>query len=506
MLSSRKCLILMLCVIIASMSCSFAFQQAWQSKTGQPSRISGDGYNIYLSTSDKFVQLSPSGTMSFMQQYSINNNGRAFKIDKSIFLAASNDVIALNKDGSVKWISQHPLGSGQTPKYLFVCGNRLLVSNDNLVTILDVADGVRGIGVYEANTTCEPHISNGYYYTGTPNGVQSYKSFMVPDLKGNVTVTPYYLDVNVVNQGLSDVNKTMVKFLVKKTDGSLRVIHYNAGTIAAGSSKNFKLTGGYSKGYLILDPYNTVYELNEKNNQYYFPQPAGNNTTNPQQPPITQPDIWLTGWTWKAPFTLNYTGTSDLYNYTVQNITVNYDSSKMRSDFGDVRFTLADNKTVLNYTMTSKTDSSKAVFDVKVPVIKNQSSTNLTMFTGNPNALNTSSFDGTYLLYDHFDGATLNSTKWELNGGSYTIQNSVLNVTSTNWEGLFSKQLFNDSVYVECRYYHPDNNCRIGLSKNKPFGSHITMFTNYGTERVWMIHEASGGTHSMKYFPKTAQS
>jgi hypothetical protein len=423
MLSRRKCVLLLLCVIIASMSCNFAFQQAWQSKTGQPSWISGDGYNIYLSTYDKFVQLSPAGATGFMQQYSINNGGKAFKIDKSIFLATSNDVVALNKDGSVKWISQHPLGSGQTPKYLFICGNRLLVSNDNLVTILDVADGVRGIGVYQANTTCEPYISNGYYYTGTSRGVQSYKSFMIPDLKGNVTVTPYCLDVNIINQGLSDVNSTMVKFLVKKNDGSLRIIHYNAGTLPAGSSKNFKLTGEYSRGYLILDPYNSVYELNEKNNQYYFPQAPNNGTNSTNgttQPPVTDPTVWLNGWTWKVPWTISYNGTQDLQDYTLQDITVNYDSSKMRSDFGDVRFTLSDNKTILNYTMVNKTDSVKAVFDVKVPVIKNQSSMSLTMFTGNSGASTTSNPNSTYELYDDMSdvsGWTQLSGTWYNEGG-----------------------------------------------------------------------------------------
>jgi len=254
------------------MGVTAAWQQAWTSDTGQPSYMTGDGQNIIVTTTSSVKEINPNGNQIWSADATVNNAGKALKAGKYIFVGDGNNAKALNKtDGTTKWTVSDPLGSGQNPKYMFVKGSYVIVSNEAKAVVLDRETGQNVTEIADTPTNCEPNVFGGYYLAGTSTGVQAYKAFMLPDLRvksidkqSNSTVA------TLENIGLSDASNILVKFVVKKTDGTYRTIHLNAGTIAAGNTKNVTITGEFSKGYAIVDPYYKIGELSETNNQRYF--------------------------------------------------------------------------------------------------------------------------------------------------------------------------------------------------------------------------------------------
>ena len=119
-----------LCVLIATMSCRFAFQQAWTSNTGQPQKITGDGQNILVKTSSAIKEIDPTCAQVWSQDIAVSGNGSAVKAGKYVFIITANDAKALNKaDGSAKWTKTDILDAAQPVKYVFVKGSCVIFSN-----------------------------------------------------------------------------------------------------------------------------------------------------------------------------------------------------------------------------------------------------------------------------------------------------------------------------------------------------------------------------------------
>jgi len=122
------------------------------------------------------------------------------------------------------------------------------------------------------------------------------------------------------------------------------------------------------------------------------------------------------------------------------------------------------------------------------------------MFSGNASAVSLSNPNSTYLFYDNFDGTQLNTTKWELIYGSYTIQDSILVLTSNVFRGISSKNTFNAPIYIESRYKHPSNYGRIGISPDKYLASNgISMFTTLPSVNVVLISSSNGVSSQIDY-------
>lgn len=272
LLKPRGLTILFVCALIASMGGAFAFQQAWTSNTGQPQKMTGDGQNILVTTASSIKEIDPTGASVWSQDIAVANNGSAVKAGKYVFIGTANNAEALNKaDGSVKWTKTDVLGASQPVKYVFVKGNSVIFSNDAKAIVCDRDTGNNLTEIQDAPTTCEPNVFGGYYLAGTASGVTAYKGFMSPDLRvKSITKASDKTTAKIENIGLSDANKVLVKFVVRKTDGTYRTIHINAGTIGAGQSKDVVINGAFSRGYTIVDPYYAISELNEGNNQRYF--------------------------------------------------------------------------------------------------------------------------------------------------------------------------------------------------------------------------------------------
>ena len=507
-------IILILCLIAASIMTVNAFQESWNSGNGEIKSISSDGINIFAATSESLKCLNPDGTQKWSKSYTINDDGKAIKAGQYIYIGTDDDLRTLNKDGSQRWINYETLGIGQTIKYIFAKQGYIIASNDNKAIVLDRETGKNTTQITEVNTLCKPYLTEGLYLTGTSTGIQAYKSIMLPDLyikktkleSGKVTAT-------IENKGLNTAKNVVVKFFYKKSDGSLKTIHRNLGDIQEGQSREAPLYGNITAGYATVDPYFTIKELNENNNQYYFTYNNPGNNTEPgndgNETNSTNDEIfWLEGFNNKAESFINYTGTEDLTNYTITNVLVNFQTGKMKNNFDDIRFTW--NNQTLNYTLKNKIDGDKAYFDIKVPLIKGNSITNITMFSGNTNAVSLSNPDKTYLLYDHFEGTELNSSKWEITAGTPTISNSILTLASTGSKGLCSKNTFNAPIYLESKSRMEGVYSQIGIGPDKDLSSKLiaiygtvpssnaVLYASNGSGYNMIGYNSTGGTESIR--------
>ena len=106
---------------------------------------------------------------------------------------------------------------------------------------------------------------------------------------------------------------------------------------------------------------------------------------------------WLSGWSYRKKITIQENAGQDLTDYQIK-IVVHYgfgtDSDgdiylggKCKSDFGDVRFTKDDGKTLLSYWMEEKVDEDYAIFWVKIPSIPANGTTDIYIYYGNPDAV-----------------------------------------------------------------------------------------------------------------------
>lgn len=120
------------------------------------------------------------------------------------------------------------------------------------------------------------------------------------------------------------------------------------------------------------------------------------------------------------------------------NITVSHVADKMRSDYGDIRFTLED-LTELSYHLVSYTESDEALFVVKIPTIPTTGVT-IRCYYGNSGATTTSDPENTYDVYDGFDDGSLDTDKWTWirestgNWDEGTTQSGKLNIKTLKLE------------------------------------------------------------------------
>lgn len=273
MLIKRQSLLIAFIVcLVASMGAASAWNSAWNSGTGQPKAVTSDGVNMYSANADAIKAITPTGSQIWSVSDVVANNGSAMKVGKYVFEGTGENVKALNKaDGTTKWTATSPLGAGQTAKYILVKGAYVIVANDNYVVILDRETGAVSTAVTSAPTTSEPMLFGGMYIAGTSTGVQAYNAILLPDLRvKNIVKSSDKVTATIENTGLNTATGTLVKYVVRKTDGTYRTIHLNAGTINAGATKDVVINGAFSKGYVIVDPYYKISELNEGNNQRYF--------------------------------------------------------------------------------------------------------------------------------------------------------------------------------------------------------------------------------------------
>jgi hypothetical protein len=145
---------------------------------------------------------------------------------------------------------------------------------------------------------------------------------------------------------------------------------------------------------------------------------------------------WLDyAWFYRMPVTIDNTpNTAALTDYTVQiNASVQnlISAGKMKSDRSDVRFTDTDGTTPLAHWINAD-----GIFWVKVPNIPAGTTKSIFMYYGNPMASNASNGAAAFFFFDNFDNGTIDTTKWEIVNGTWTIvQDGGSNVLKGAGEG-----------------------------------------------------------------------
>lgn len=130
------------------------------------------------------------------------------------------------------------------------------------------------------------------------------------------------------------------------------------------------------------------------------------------------------GWFKKKPITINTT--TNATNYQI-NLNVTYDSY-IKTDFSDVRFLNEEETTVLDYYLANKVNSTWAMFIVEVDSIDYLNGTQIWMYYNNSGASSTSNGNNTFLFFDDFSSASLDTLKWTTSGG--TVSGGKLNLSA----------------------------------------------------------------------------
>lgn len=150
---------------------------------------------------------------------------------------------------------------------------------------------------------------------------------------------------------------------------------------------------------------------------------------------------WLSGWNYRQKVHINGSSSGDLTNYQVNLSVYNisgissgsavYIGDKAYDDiyFNDLRVTTSDGTTLCDiWNETSRSNG----WDIwaEIPAIDDTLGTDIYVYYGNSGA--SAVWDGmaTFpLLFDHFDGISLNTSKWSNILGFASVSNSILNVS-----------------------------------------------------------------------------
>lgn len=206
---------------------------------------------------------------------------------------------------------------------------------------------------------------------------------------------------------------------------------------------------------VIVDPGKSIPELNENNNYAN----------------ITVGVAGLPGWGFSKKLSIKGTTAGTQTNYPLK-LTIRkgfgtdapgtvYLGSNVRDDFRDIRFTKSDGVTLLDYWVESYTPGGSAEVWVEVDSIpESPRMADVYLYYGNPSAMSASNGDGTFLLFDNFEGNSLNTSKWNvvsrMGGGSITISNSKITIAAdmNGGYGIASKTAVSGSLSLEAKGYY----------------------------------------------------
>jgi len=162
--------------------------------------------------------------------------------------------------------------------------------------------------------------------------------------------------------------------------------------------------------------------------------------------------VWLTGWNKRKSKIVNGTSAGNQTNYQMK-LTINfgpgtdtentiYLGENVRTDFGDLRFTLSDGTTLLNYWIESFSPGLNAIVWINIPSIPSSpGNTTIYIYYNNPSSVSTSNASNTFLFFDDFDrpnGPPGNG--WVIESGNWSINDGVLQVNDTGGSGQFIRR------------------------------------------------------------------
>jgi PKD repeat protein len=219
---------------------------------------------------------------------------------------------------------------------------------------------------------------------------------------------------------------------------------------------------------------------------------------------VTPPPPFMNGWQYRKLHMVSGSSSGDLTDYQVRFIVWNttgtdngenvYVGPSVKPDYSDIRVTGFDN--TLYPIWIQQVNTSAAVVWVKIPSIPS-TGTQVYLYYGNGGAQPVSSGDATFALFDHFEGTTINTTKWT-SVNSPTISNSAITLNGagklikstsqfgTNYAVSFYGTLYRDSWHI------------VGLGNSNSLGnpSSISLVGSYPNAGTYNARNLISGADS----------
>ena len=142
----------------------------------------------------------------------------------------------------------------------------------------------------------------------------------------------------------------------------------------------------------------------------------------------------LPAWSYRAPITVSNTASptalSDFQVKVTLNTAALIAAGKLQASGNDLRFVDAS-CTQLSYWIESGLNTATTVVWVKVPIIPGSNTTTITLYYGNATAPAASSGENTFVLFDNFDGTSLNTAKWNAYGTAPVVSGGTIQFASS---------------------------------------------------------------------------
>lgn len=216
---------------------------------------------------------------------------------------------------------------------------------------------------------------------------------------------------------------------------------------------------------------------------------------------------WNTSWQYKTPVSLSVSGGS---TETYHQVLIDLNSTNVGSNWNWTNECINGNSTrarFLDRTETTEidfwvkncsvTDTNMWVW-VEIPDSITTTAQNLTyLYYGNPDATGETNGDETFLLYDHFDGDDINTSKWNNHTfHGYKVSGSVLNLTVSD-NVIESISTFGNKTALDYRGYHDssyynfvgyfDWDNQVEYMTNFRISTNLTYRTNIDTDETTPI-------------------
>jgi hypothetical protein len=136
-------------------------------------------------------------------------------------------------------------------------------------------------------------------------------------------------------------------------------------------------------------------------------------------------------WNYRKAITVSNSGSSltDYQTLIIMDTAGLVTVGKMKSDCGDIRFTDTDGSTTINYWIESGCNTASTKIWVKIPSIVSGNNT-IYLYYDNSGASSTSNGPNTFVLFDNFDGTSLDANIWNNVGGTLSVSDGYCTLTT----------------------------------------------------------------------------
>ena len=219
--------------------------------------------------------------------------------------------------------------------------------------------------------------------------------------------------------------------------------------------------------------------------------------------PVRAGDWYDANYLFRQSFVVNGTGTTAGTNYQVK-ITVNYGTgtssgstvylnNHSKVDFTDVRFVGNDHTTVYDIWNETFTNASTADFWVEIPANLTGTTATIWVYYGYASASAVANGNNTFLLFDDFNDASYNTSKWTTNSGTPVESGGYLEVKGDDLDSVITF----GSCRAITRMKPLSTNCGYQFNLRMHSDSQYGMFWETSISQKTTTHVATDENHAV---------